>query len=514
MTSSLHEKLTGRQRPYNLHSAPGDTTHGEKALKLSRRMRQNPFPWQSWVVEECLKTKPDGSWTYDDIVLIVPRQNGKSWVLSLIIVYYVFVLRRNVVFTAQRWPTAEDIYKRTWSMVESIPSLSSKVARKTCSQGKGTIELRKLKGEDEGPHVIMTTRSADMGRGWTRKDLVIYDEAYNLTESETSALAYTQLASDAPQTIYTSSAANADIHFYSEVLTGQRERGIEGKDDELFFAEWMAPDDMPRDEEETWKFANPSYGVIQTAAKIKKIMRGMNTEAGRRSFDVEALGRGIWPSIHEEVHEPIIPFELWNGLFTASPKVIGDCAVGVDITPDGERVGVVSAQRTATGVHLSVADLTDYDRDFVADVTYKAVVGNDAVAVVGDPAGPASILLGDLGRRGIDVQEMGARRVVAACELFLKLVEEKKITHDGSPRWIEALEAAEFRSIRGELGRALTRKMGDIQVLVAATFAVWALNEFEIPAEVPDSVSKTKRFVGNAKPVLAGGSAGVSRKSF
>ena len=86
----------------------------------------------------------------------------------------------------------------------------------------------------------------------------------------------------------------------------------------------------------------------------------------------------------------------------------------------------------------------------------------------------------------------------------MQLVQEGKITHDGSPRLAEAVAVAEFRDVKGEMGRALTRKHGDISTLVAATFAVWALTEFEIPVEAPARVKGQKRYVGTAKPVGGG----------
>ncbi|NKV12593.1 hypothetical protein GS909_19890 [Rhodococcus hoagii] len=87
---------------------------------------------------------------------------------------------------------------------------------------------------------------------------------------------------------------NQDEHSNGLVLSKIRDRGLAG-DAELYYAEYMAPDGMDRENEETWRYANPSYGVIQTAKKIRKLMRGFATQAGRKSFDVEILGRGDWP---------------------------------------------------------------------------------------------------------------------------------------------------------------------------------------------------------------------------
>lgn len=501
--------LSGRQEPHHQSVTPGSYERGEKALELARRMGQKPMPWQEWCVKQILSTNQAGMWTHGDAVLIIPRQNGKSWVLSVVIIYYIFVLRRNVIFTAQRWPTAEDIWKRTWAMVDAVPSLRKLVQRKTCSQGRGTIELRKRPGEEEGPNVIMTTRSADLGRGLTRKDLIIYDEAYNLQGSETSALDATQLAAEDPQTIYSSSAVNASEHFYGEILTGQRERGLAGDDPSMFFAEWMAPEEMPRDELETWQYANPSFGVIQNERKVNSLLQKARTPDRIRSFEVEILGRGDWPALGEAAHEAIIDPDVWAGLHDPEPDIVGDCAFSVDVTPDAVKVGMVSASRTRDGLHLSVAPVEDFDRQRVIRMSGEAVKRNDPVAVAIDTAGPASIIESELRRTGIAPEKMGPSRVTAACELFLQLVAEGKVTHDGNPRLAEAVAVAEFRDVKGEMGRALTRRSGDISTLVAATFAAWALTEYEIPLTAPARAKGQKRYVGTAKPV--GGGVALSK---
>lgn len=491
------DAVTGRQVPLNVATTPGGYEMGGAAVRLACRVTAPPLPWQEWVVRELLATRPDGGWCHPDGLLLVPRQNGKSWILCVLVIYKLFVLRENIFFTAQQWKTAEDLWKRTWAIVDANSSLKRRVVKRTCSQGRGTIVLGPVEGEASGPIVTFTTRSADAGRGLSTIDTLIYDEAYNLTESETSALAFTQLAADHPQTIYTSSAVNAEVHFYGEVLASLRQRGMSDDTEGFFFAEWAAPGDMDREAEETWQFANPSYGVIQTREKIEKLMRGMSTLSGQRAFDVEALGRGDWPIVDTGELDPIVPLDDWAEWVEPSPIVVGDSAVAVDVTPDAEHAGVCAAVRTRDGVHLSAGPLRDFARDAALKSLERAVTLNDPVAVVLDPAGPASSLTAGLRDLGVEPELIGPRRLTAATELFLQLCAEGQITHDGDPRWVEALKAAEFRPVRGETGRALTRTHGDISLLVAATFAVWGLIECEVPAAPPDS-ARAKKFVGTA----------------
>lgn len=188
--------------------------------------------------------------------------------------------------------------------------------------------------------------------------------------------------------------------------------------------------------------------------------------------------------------------------------------MAMDVTPNGERVAMVAAVRTTTGVHLSLGPLERFDRDEVVAAVGKAVESNDPVGVVLDPKGPASTLVSPLGKAEIEPYEMKWAQVSAATELFMQMFAEGRITHDGDPRWQEALKVAAFRPGTAS-GRALTRTGGSVCELVAATFAVWGLTEFEIPDVVHDVKRKTK-FVGRAEavPAVAEQSVAVREMAF
>ena len=103
--------------------------------------------------------------------------------------------------------------------------------------------------------------------------------------------------------------------------------------------------------------------------------------------------------------------------------------------------------------------------------------------------------------------------VTRALELFLTMFREGRISHDGDPRWVAALNVAQFRSGNSS-GRALTRADGDISVLIAATFAVFGLEDYGVISQTAhrDGVKRDKREVGMPLPVLAG--SGPARREF
>ena len=309
-TVSEWPRLTGRQEPHFLSEWPGDETEGEKAVELGRRVGKKSMPWQSTTLRSWMRRRPDGLWTNRSCVLIVSRQNGKTLLVILRILFGLFVINdrkgERIVYSAQRWATSEDVYKRTWAIIERRPWLRRRIVAHTCSGGRGYLET------SAGARAAFVTRSADLGKGFDEVDLVIYDEAYNLTDVQRGALNPTQLASTNPQTIYLSTAVDEETMPNGEVLATMRQRGLDGEE-ELDFREWMAPESMPDGEQSTWEYANPSFGVIHQPRDLREELRNATSARARRLFHLEYLGRGRWPS-PDGRHIPTIPADVWSAM--------------------------------------------------------------------------------------------------------------------------------------------------------------------------------------------------------
>lgn len=462
--------LTGRQEPHAHSEFDGYDDLGEKAIRLARKVGRRSMPWQVRTLFAILRTGLDGLWTHADVVLIVPRQNGKTLIMVLRIMFGLFVLHERIVYTAQRWKTAEDAYNRLWGIIRVRPSLLKRVVRHTLSQGNGYIELT------SGGKVLFCTRSADAGRGLDEVDLIIYDEAYNLTEAETSALNPTQLASRNPQTIYTSSPVNADIHPNGHVLAGLRKQGHAFAPG-LLFLEWLAPADMARGLESTWQYANPSYGVIQNAAKVRKLMRTATTAAGRKSFDVEVLGRGDYPVAAEDIPALIAP-AIWSAMTNRTPTLVGSIALSADMTPDRKLLAIAAAQWTAEGrIHIEIGyygpptpQIVGYFRTLVARY--------DPCCLVIDRQSPAMSFVDDLLNEGIEATTTTTAEYAAGCGGFYDDSLAEQLGHTGDPDLAEEINGATKRILPGG-GWAWDRLGANpIAMVVAGTGARWGLVKF------------------------------------
>ncbi|MFE3060685.1 hypothetical protein, partial [Nocardia sp. NPDC059239] len=416
-------KLVGRQSPESVCYTDGDPDLGRKAAELGRlsASRIRVMPWQSWSLKRILSKGPDGTWTHPECCLIVPRQAGKSLVLSLRVLYGMFKLGENIVFSAQQWETAKSLWKRTWAIVKSTSWMRKRVASHTCSQGRGTIVL------ESGAQVVFTTRSANAGRGLDQVDLEIYDEAYDLTEADMAALSPTKMAADDPQTIYTSSAVNQEQHPNGKVLAAVRRRGLAGETG-LLFAEWMAPEHLDRTDPATWRTANPSYGVIQTDKKLEAELRKFSTEAGRKSFDVEYLGRGDWPVDEDEV-EPAVDLDWWDQLAETDVGVHGPRALAIEMSTDRQTCIVAAATRTKGRAERIRVEIGYYGPPAPVIARIVDLVERwDPCAVVINSSSPAAALAAKLTEVGIEPEITHAGAAAQSCGGFIDDAGEGRIS--------------------------------------------------------------------------------------
>lgn len=515
--------LIGVQTPRLENVPKGHPGRGELAVQFVREVGMSLLPWQEDCLRDFFRVRRNGKWSSREFVGVVPRQNGKGELLVAIELCAIFLFGCRTIFhTAHLMDTAIDAQKRLWSFIEGNDDLiywryhnvkdlakyehdfdPKLMPRLQSSNGKENIEFPALKCT-----VYFRTRTAKTARGMS-VDLLIYDECYNLPNQVFSAMDSTTRARKNSQKIFISSPVDRFEHVHGAVFSAKRWAGIDHKRGVLL-KEWSAaPDDDPLDPE-VWKKANPSLGPVAQYDDLEAAAAAAAaSEELMLSFKVESLAAGNWyPRKGENLDEfiPIIDTTVWESMVSVSPRVVGECCMAADVAPGGSSASLVAALETDKGYHLTLHNTKEFEREALVAGIIDTVELNDPLAVVVDPKSPAATLIRMLEDGGVEPETVGARTVGEACELFLALVDEGKITHDGDPRWLEALSAAEFRLLNGK--RALTRRSenADITPLVAATFAVWGLQSFSIPRDV--TANRVESYVAPA-PVKIPGARGV-----
>lgn len=202
------------------------------------------------------------------------------------LLFGLFVIGERQVYSAQRWVTADSVYRRK-ATIEARPSLMRRLAKPpTSSSSRAVIRLK------SGATIQLGVRSDDLGRGLDAVYLVVFDESYNLRETQVSALAGAQLSAANAQTIYTSTAAVWQQQPNCQVLFDRRRPGQAGQTD-LYYAEFCAEDVMPLDDPVTWAYANPSYGLLAKQRDIARLYAKAKTPDALALFKADILASAI-----------------------------------------------------------------------------------------------------------------------------------------------------------------------------------------------------------------------------
>ena len=246
-------RLLGEQRP-RLESVPpaDDWSQGGDAVELAGHAGLVLDDWQRHVLRQALATRGT-RWAAFETALICSRQNGKGSLLEALELAGLFLFDdvELILHSAHKFDTAADAFRRVLGLIERNPDFSREVAKVIRSHGSESIELV------NGKRLRFIARSSGAGRGFAA-DLVILDEAFNISDDAMASMLPTLSTRPNPQVWYTSTAGDQG----SVQLGRVRDRGVRGGDQSLAFFEWSV-DEARYDAADPacWAQANPGLGV-------------------------------------------------------------------------------------------------------------------------------------------------------------------------------------------------------------------------------------------------------------
>lgn len=445
-------RLIGRQEPEFESRHPGDEIEGDRCAQFGANVGMRSMPWQ-WSFERgALSLQPANEYgerifTHRDVCAEATRQQGKTFSIVRVINFHLFVepvpgrpKARKVIYTAQRWSTASDVFERVVEVIERNPYLKAQLARKPSRRDNhGQIELR------DGTRVEFAPRTQDFGRGLTELDIVFIDEAYDVVPAHIKNLRGAQSASLNPQTIYISTPPVFAEHPNSQMLADLHRQGHRNAPD-LFYQLYAAPRHLERDDPEAWRLAQPSYGIATDEREIRSTYEMDRLSARRRAlFDADYLGWGSYPPPELE-EDSEIPAEKWAEMGTKhrgdTPRLIGKPAIALERTPGGPWA-IVAAWRTATGlVHLEVGYSQVSAAAMVAGRVATLVGAWDPCATLIRSGSAAAELLPELEKSGIEVTVVNRTEVAQGCGGFLNATLAGQFSHSDQQELTDAVSAA------------------------------------------------------------------------
>lgn len=419
-------------------------------------------PWQDGVGQIAFGKRKDGQYaaTVGGVVLSIPRQVGKTFLVGMIVVAFAILHPGStVLWTAHRTRTSSDTFRTLQGIAKR-----SKVA-------PHLLAIRTANGEQEiafrnGSRIMFGAREQGFGRGFHEVDIEVFDEAQILTEKALEDMIAATNQSRHP--------AGALLFFMGtpprpsdpgEAFAFKRQQALEGKDQDTAYVEFSADPDADPDDRKQWAKANPSFPKRTPLASMLRLRANLpSVEAWMR----EALG--VWDAKSDGA--VIDPYE-WSDLADESSLAIERLTLCVDINPERTHATVALAGRRADGLwHVEVRE-SRRGTSWVVPYIVERAEKNDLHAVVIDNQGGASTLIEALAQERITVTSMSTSDVKRACGQLMDAVLEQTLRHIDQP----ALNLAVSVSRKRKLGEAWawTRRApdDDIGPTVAVTYALW-----------------------------------------
>lgn len=310
---------------------------GADAAELAGFYGLQPDPWQRDILDVWLARDPHDMYVCTSCGLSVPRQNGKNAVLEMRELYGLAVVGEKILHTAHRVDTARKAFLRLASFFENpeYPELMEMVVCIRRTNGQESITL------NNGGAIEFSSRVNGGARGSTY-DLVVFDEAQELTDDQMEAIMSTMAAAPLGnrQLIFTGTPPSPVSP--GTVFRRRRESAISGKDERMSWHEWSVEEIGDTADRSRWYATNPALGIRLDEEFTETEHNTLTTDG----FARERLG---WWSDEAGVNAALSKARWEACAITAKQAPNPDdrerIAYGVKFTPDGASMAVSAAVR-------------------------------------------------------------------------------------------------------------------------------------------------------------------------
>ena len=471
----------GSQKPTFSTVGTWAYSDGEYAVEMFNHYGVNFFESQEFEMRVFLVRNEDGSFSARTICISKPRQNGKSFAARHYAIWMAAIEGKSVLFSAHNGSTVREMFKQMADFIERTPDFVAMLK----PNGKGIYRAAGSEGiyfvDDEGNDggfIEFQTRTNSGGRGKTYQ-IVILDEAQEITEAHLAAIKPTQLAaSDAsdpdsdPQMIYLGTPPDP-------TCAGTKFRELhddahEGTGGNVWWMEWAAPEVIDKADREAIMemvyLTNPAMGYRIKESTMLDMLDNFSAE----TFARECMG---WWS-KTAVALRLISAEDWSKCKTAAPPRDGLMVYAVKFSPDGMRgalavcvkpaegkpyVEVIQSFALTGGIEWLVAWLTErkgVPANIVIDGKAYAQTLNDR------------LLENGVSRHALVLPSTGD--VITACSSIVNGAKAHTIAHYGQPDLDESAVYSDKRKIGNNGGFGFeSSNRADATLIEACALAYW-----------------------------------------
>jgi hypothetical protein len=441
-------------------------------------------PWQRWLGIHGLEMLPDGRPRFRQLLVLVARQNGKTELLVLLSLFWMYVLQVGLILgTSTKLDYARESWLKVVASARSVPELAGEIG-----------QVRNANGEQEiatvaGSRYKIAASNEEGGRSLTvhrlvedevrqHKDWSAHDAAENAMNAVADAQAWAISNAGDDRSVVLNALQKQALTFIASGVGDYR----------LGYFGYTAPPGCAVTDPVGLAWANPNLGrrvdaesLLARAARAAEA--GGEQEAG---FRTEVLCQHV-----QRMTPHPVSLEAW-------------AATALNVRPAGDPVFFITVAREMASASIAVAalhegrphvELADH-RPGVTWLTGRVRELRDRypTAVFGAyAAGPVRSLAPTFAEFQLELRMLNGPETVAACAHLQRLSDDQAFTHSPDPVVLESLTGAEKRELDGGAWQWDWRaSTSDLAPLAAETGALWLLESAAGPPsmlEWPDEAT-------------------------
>lgn len=421
--------------------------------------------WQDGAGRLILAKGADGVYAADMVVISIPRQVGKTYLIGCIVFALCMIQPGlTVVWTAHRKTTAVETFGKMEGMAKR-PSVWPHILATPRGKGNEAILFR------NGSRILFGARESGFGRGFDDVDVIVADEGQIMTEVFMEDIAATQNVAANPLMFMMGTPPRPKDP--GEVFTLMRQEAIDGESDDTLYIELSADrgcDPMDRGQ---WRQANPSFPHRTSERALLRLRKKLKSDD---SWNREALG--IWDEVSR--HRPVVSAAAWRDMVDIGPAD-GErpISVGVDMS-HGMEISVAGCWIEESSAHIEELWAGS---DVAKAIDWIATAAGRRSEVLIDDIGPAAQMVPALKARNVKVRRTTARDMGKGCLLFETHAKAEKLTHGNQDSLTAAVLGARKRLIADAGGWGWDRSdpTKPIHPVVAGTLALLGATESHKP---------------------------------
>jgi phage terminase large subunit-like protein len=473
------QPLRGATEP-RVHSPllKGKSRYKEVLDMIDRLKMDKLMPYQEFVLKDMMAVNAKGSYRRKTSLLLISRQNGKSHLGRVRVIWGMFYggEKKVIIMSANR-ATSLMLFREIAWIIESTPEL--KVMTKAIRYANGGERIELLNGSTLD--VISDNSSSPRGR---TADFLWIDEIREISEDGYKAAVPVTRARANAQTFLTS---NAGDHF-SSVLNGLVERAKDYPPETFGYYEYSAPQYCKIDitSDYFWKSAvapsNPALGYIITKESIEEAIATNPIEQTRTETLCQWIDslQSPWPhGVLEETSDNTL--EMAVGAYTVfafdvSPSRRNGSLVAGQLLPDG-RIGIGILETYSSQMAIDELKMAASIKAW-CDIYKPRLVCFDKYAT--------QTIADRLSQAGVMTEDVSGQQFYKACGDLLEGLVNHRVVHNGQAELIQQMNNCAAK-VNDSAWRIIKRKSaGDISAPIGLAMVV---SKLMLPAPKPQIIA-------------------------